>query len=56
MHSSPTDVTPVAVAVTAAVSIVVVISRLSAWHRSQVPRLRLLTGTQPQRAAIRSRS
>jgi hypothetical protein len=53
MHSYPTDVTPMIGAIAAALTMVVIVSRLLSWYRSRTPRLRLLTGTRPQRAALR---
>jgi hypothetical protein len=53
MHSYPTDVTPMIVALAAALTMMVIVSRLLTWHRFRTLRLRLLTGTSPQRAALR---
>src|SRR6266545_6486685 len=53
MHSNPNDLTPVITAVAGALVFLVVVSRLLGWYRSRIPRLRLLTGTRPQRAALR---
>jgi hypothetical protein len=52
MHPNPTDVTPVVVAVAAGVTTWVIVSHLLAWRRVHALRLRLLTGTQSQRAAL----
>ncbi len=53
MHSNPNDLTPVITAVAGALVLLVVVSRLLGWYRSRIPRLRLLTGTRAQRAALR---
>ncbi len=53
MHSNPNDLASVVIAVAGALVLMVVVSRLLSWHRSRIPRLRLLTGTRPQRAALR---
>src|SRR6266700_1930242 len=52
MHPYQTDLTPI-IAGSAALVFVVIITRLLGWYRSRTPRLRLLTGTRPQRAALR---
>jgi len=52
MHSYPTDLGPVIVALVSALVLLVSISRLLGWYQSRMPRLRLLTGTRPQRAAL----
>ena len=53
MRSYPGDLTPVVLAVAGALVFVVVISRLFSWYRWRALRLCLLTGTRPQRAALR---
>ncbi len=53
MRSYPTDVAPMAIVVVVALVLVVVVSRLLNRYRSRVPRLRMLTGTPSQRAALR---
>src|SRR6266849_8698657 len=53
MHSNPNDLASVVIAVAGALVFMVVVSRLLSWHRSRIPRVRLLTGTRPQRAALR---
>ena len=53
MHSYPTDLAPPMIAITAAVILLVVASRLLHNYRSRTPWLRLLTGTRPQQAALR---
>jgi len=53
MGMTPSDLLTVTLVVTFAVAIgVAVYSRLLSWHRSRSPRLRLLTGTRSQHAAI----
>ena len=53
MGLTPSDLLTVTLVVTFAVAIgVAVHSRLLSWHRSRSPRLRLLTGTRSQHAAI----
>ena len=53
MGLTPSDLLTVTLVVTFAVAIgVAVYSRLLSWHRSRSPRLRLLTGTRSQHAAI----
>ena len=53
MGLTPSDLLTVTLVVTFAVAIgVAVYSRLLTWHRSRSPRLRLLTGTRSQHAAI----
>src|SRR5712692_1059512 len=46
MRSYPTDAVPMII-------VVVVVSRLSNHYRSRIPRLRMLTGSSPQRSALR---
>src|SRR6266852_3565845 len=53
MRSYPGDLTPVVLATAGALVLMVVISRLFSWYRSRALRLYLLTGTRPQRAALR---
>ncbi len=53
MHSYPTDLGQPIIVVGAALALVVVAYRLINRHRSRAARLRLLTGTRPQRAAVR---
>jgi hypothetical protein len=53
MHAYPTDLGPVIIALVSALVFLVSISRLLGWYQSRMPRLRLLTGTRPQRAALR---
>src|SRR5215469_7468073 len=53
MRSYPIDVAPTIIAVAVALVLVIVVSRLLNHYRSRIPRLRLLTGTHPQRAALR---
>src|SRR5215471_2126893 len=53
MRSYPTDVTPIVVMVAPAVTSLIIVLRLLSWYRSRTPCLRLLTGTHPQRSALR---
>src|SRR5918911_4981138 len=53
MRSYPTDLAPVTIAVVGALVLVVIAVRLLDRYRSRTPRMRLLTGTGPQRAALR---
>src|SRR5712692_6391953 len=53
MRSYPVDLAPAVLAVAGALVLMVVISRLFGWYRSRALRLCLLTGTRPQRAALR---
>ena len=53
MRSNPSDLVLVAVAATAVLILIVVSSRLVNRYRWRALRLRLLTGTPPQRAALR---
>ena len=53
MHPSPVDPAWAIIAVTSALGLVVAATRLVSCHRSRTPRLRLLTGTRRQRAALR---
>jgi hypothetical protein len=53
MRSNPSDLFPVAVAVVAVLIFVVMSCRLVSRYRWRKLRLRLLTGTNPQRAALR---
>ncbi len=53
MRSNPNDLVQVALAVTAVFILIVVSSRLMNRYRWRALRLRLLTGTGPQRAALR---
>jgi hypothetical protein len=53
MRSYPTDVAPMIVMVHVALIFVVIVLRLVSNHRSRMPQLRMLTGTPPQRAALR---
>jgi hypothetical protein len=53
MRSYPTDVAPTIVMVLVALISLVIVLRLVSHHRSRMPRLRMLTGTPPQRAALR---
>src|SRR6266487_3339072 len=53
MRSYPGDVTAVVLAIAVALVLVVVLSRLFSWYRLRALRLCLLTGTRPQRAALR---
>src|ERR671933_187504 len=53
MRSYPTDLAPVTIAVLAALVVLLTSSRLFHVYRSRIPRMRLLTGTGPQRAALR---
>jgi len=53
MSVTPTELLAVTLVVTFVVALgVAVYSRLLSWHRSRSPRLRLLTGTRSQHAAI----
>ena len=52
MHSYPTDLVSVIMALAGALFFVVSIAHLLGWYQSRIPRLRLLTGTRPQRAAL----
>jgi hypothetical protein len=52
MHSYPTDFGPMIIALVSALVFLTSISRLLSWYQSRTPRLRLLTGTRPQRAAL----
>ncbi len=54
MRSNPNDLVQVALAVTAVIILIVVSSRLVNRYRLRALRLRLLTGTGPQRAALRT--
>ncbi len=54
MRSNPSDLMLVALWVAGAVALWVAVSRLFSWYRSRTPRLRLLTGTRPQRSALRA--
>jgi hypothetical protein len=53
MRSYPTDLAPVTIVVIGMLVLVVAAVRLLDRYRSRTPRLRLLTGTGPQRAALR---
>ena len=53
MRSYPGDLTTVVLAVAGALVLMVVISRLFSWYRLRARRLCLLTGTRPQRVALR---
>ena len=53
MRSNPSDLVLVALWFAGAVALWVAVSRLFSWYRSRTPRLRLLTGTRPQHAALR---
>src|ERR1700730_17675988 len=53
MPSYPGDLTTVVLAVAGALVLMVVISRLFSWYRLRALRLCLLTGTRPQRVALR---
>jgi hypothetical protein len=53
MHSYPTDLAPVIIALAGALVLLAIIARLLGGYRSRIPRLRLLTGTCSQRAALR---
>jgi hypothetical protein len=53
MHSYPTDMAPTIVGVSSALVVLMIAVGLLSWYRSRVPRLRLLTGTRPQRVALR---
>jgi len=53
MHSYPTDLAPVIIALAGALVLLAIIARLLGGCRSRIPRLRLLTGTRPQRTALR---
>jgi hypothetical protein len=53
MHSYPTDLAPTMIAVFVALVLVLVVSHVFCGYRSRAPRLRLLCGTGPQRAALR---
>ena len=53
MRSYPGDLTPVVLAIAVALVLVVVLSRLFSWYRLRALRLCLLTGTRPQRVALR---
>ena len=53
MHPSPADPALAIIAIAGAFVLVVAISRLVSCHRTRAPRLRLLTGTRPQRTALR---
>ena len=52
MHSYPTDLGPAITALVSALAALVTIYRLLGCYQSRIPRLRLLTGTRPQRAAL----
>src|SRR5207248_9311675 len=52
MRSYPTDLAPVIIALTGALVLAVVVSQLVNRYRLRTLRLRLLTGTRPQRAAL----
>jgi len=52
MRQSPPDLTPVIVALIAALVFALVACQLYNWFRTRAPRLRLLTGTGGQRAAL----
>ena len=52
MRSYPTDLAPVIIALTGALVLAVVVSPLVNRYRLRTLRLRLLTGTRPQRAAL----
>jgi hypothetical protein len=52
MHSYPTDLAPTILAVAVALVLVVMVSQLFRGYQSRAPRLRLLCGTRPQRAAL----
>jgi hypothetical protein len=52
MRSNPSDLALVALWVAGAVALWVAVSRPFSWYRSRTPRLRLLTGTRPQRVAL----
>src|SRR5688572_21066921 len=53
MHSYPTDLAPVIIALAGALVLLAIIAHLLGGYRSRIPRLRLLTGTCSQRAALR---
>ena len=53
MHSYPTDLVRVTIIVIGALVLVVAAFRLLDRYRSRTPRMRVLTGTRPQRAALR---
>src|SRR3984893_7583624 len=53
MRSYPGHLTTVVLAVAGALVLMVVISRLFSWYRLRALRLCLLTGTRPQRVALR---
>jgi len=54
MHSYPTDLTPAVITASGALVFLVIMARLLAWYQSRIPRLRMLTGSSPQRAALRA--
>jgi hypothetical protein len=53
MRSYPIDVAPMIIMAVCALVLVAVVSQLLGHYRSRLPRLRMLTGTPPQRAALR---
>jgi len=53
MHSYPIEFAPAIIVTTSALVFAAMVARLLAWYRSRIARLRLLTGTRPQRAALR---
>jgi hypothetical protein len=53
MRSYPSDVAPMIVMVFAALIFVVIVIRLLSHYRSRIPQLRMVTGTAPQRTALR---
>jgi len=54
MRSYPTEVAPMMIVVVVALVLAIVVSRLLNHCRSRIPRLRMLTGSPPQRAALRA--
>jgi hypothetical protein len=53
MRSYPGDLTPLILVLTVALILMVVLSRLFSWYRLRTLRLCMLTGTGPQRTALR---